>query len=66
LWSYTFIPSTTIGPTAQAADDDDYNDDECAVVGGMRIERGHRNTRRKPVSVPINPQIPPELTWDES
>jgi hypothetical protein len=37
-------------------------DDECGVVGGMRIGRGNRSTRRKPVSVPLcPPQIPHDL-----
>jgi hypothetical protein len=39
-------------------------DDECGAVGGMRIGRGNRSTRRKPTSVPIcPPQIPHNLTW---
>jgi hypothetical protein len=39
-------------------------DDECGAVGGMRIGRGNRSTRRKPASVPLcPPQIPHDLTW---
>jgi hypothetical protein len=34
-------------------DDDDDDDDECEVVGGIRIGRGNRSTRRKPVPVPL-------------
>jgi hypothetical protein len=38
--------------------------DECGAVGGMRIGRGNRSTRRNPVPVPLcPPQIPHELTW---
>jgi hypothetical protein len=39
-------------------------DDECGAVGGMRIGRGNRSTRRKPAPVPLcPPQIPHDLTW---
>jgi hypothetical protein len=38
-------------------------DDECGAVGGMRIGRGNRSTRRKPTPVPVCPlQIPHDLT----
>jgi hypothetical protein len=41
-------------------DDDDYG-----AVGGMRIGRGNRSTRRKPAPVPLcPPQIPHDLIWD--
>jgi hypothetical protein len=30
-------------------------DDECEAVGGMRIGRGNRSTRRKPAPVPLCP-----------
>jgi hypothetical protein len=37
-------------------------DDECGVVGGMRIGRGKRSTRGKPVPVPLcPPKIPHDL-----
>jgi hypothetical protein len=40
------------------------DDDECEVVGGMRIGRGNRSTQRKPAPVPLCPQqIPHDLTW---
>jgi hypothetical protein len=40
------------------------DDDEYGVVGGMRIGRGNRSTRRKPAPVPLClPQIPHELLW---
>jgi hypothetical protein len=39
-------------------------DDECEVVGGMRIGRGNRSTRRKPAPVSLCPsQILHNLTW---
>jgi hypothetical protein len=42
-------------------------DDECGVVGGMRIGRGNRSTRRKPAPVPLcPPQIPHDLTLDRT
>jgi hypothetical protein len=38
--------------------------DECGAVGGMRIGRRNRSTRRKPTPVPLcPPQIPHDLTW---
>jgi hypothetical protein len=46
---------------ARMIDDDDYG-----AVGGMRIGRGNRSTRRKPALVPLcPPQIQYELTWIE-
>jgi hypothetical protein len=40
------------------------DDVDCGAVGGMRIGRGNRSTRRKPVPVPLcPPQIPHDLTW---
>jgi hypothetical protein len=37
-------------------------DDECGVVGGMRIERGNRSTRRKHAAVQLcTPRIPNDL-----
>jgi hypothetical protein len=39
-------------------------DDDYGAVDGMRIGRGNRSTRRKPVPVPLcPPQIPHDLTW---
>jgi hypothetical protein len=39
-------------------------DDESGAVGGMRIRRGNRSTRRKTAPVPLcPPQIPHDLTW---
>jgi hypothetical protein len=40
------------------------DDDECGAVGGMRIGRGNRSTRRKTGPVPFcPPQIPHDLNW---
>jgi hypothetical protein len=42
-------------------------DDECGVVGGMRIGKGNRSTRRKPPPVPLRPpQISHDLTWNRT
>jgi hypothetical protein len=42
-------------------------DDDYEAVGGMRIGRGNRSTRRKPAPVPLfPPQIPHDLTWDRT
>jgi hypothetical protein len=42
-------------------------DDECGTVGGVRISKGNRSTRRKPVAVPLCPQkIRHDLTWDRN
>jgi hypothetical protein len=39
-------------------------EDECGAVGGMRIVRGNRSTRRKRAPAPLSPpQIPHDLTW---
>jgi hypothetical protein len=39
-------------------------DDEYGTVGGMRIGRVNRSTRRKPAAVPLcPPQLPHDLTW---
>jgi hypothetical protein len=40
------------------------DDGECGAVGGMRLGRGNRSTRRKPAPVPLCPlQIRHDLTW---
>jgi hypothetical protein len=40
------------------------NDDECGAVGGMKIGRGDRSTRRNPAPVSLYPpQITHDLTW---
>jgi hypothetical protein len=41
--------------------------DYYGAVGGMRIGRGIRSTRRKPAPVPLcPPKIPHDLTWDRT
>jgi hypothetical protein len=56
--------AATVWRIVPAQDDSD----ECGAVGGMRIGRGNRSTRRKPAPVPLcPPQIPHVLnrarTW---
>jgi hypothetical protein len=42
-------------------------DDECGVVGGMRIGNENRSTLRKPAPMPLcPPQTPHYLTWARS
>jgi hypothetical protein len=42
-------------------------DDDYGAVGGMRIGRRNRSTRRKPAPLPLcPPQIPHDLTWDRT
>jgi hypothetical protein len=37
---------------------------DCGAIGGMKIGRGNRSTRRKPAPVPLcPPQIPHDQTW---
>jgi hypothetical protein len=39
------------------------NDGDCGAIGGIKIDRGNRSTRRKPTPVPLcPPQIPQDLT----
>jgi hypothetical protein len=57
-----FGTSATVGLLYQPQMIDDYG-----AVGGMRIGRGNRSTRRKPAPVPLcTPQIPHDLTWDRT
>jgi hypothetical protein len=38
------------------------DDGDCAAIGGMKIDRGNRNTRRKPAPASLYPpQIPHDL-----
>jgi hypothetical protein len=37
------------------------DDDECGAVGGMRIGRGDRSTRRKPAPPPLCPTTNPKI-----
>jgi hypothetical protein len=42
-------------------------DDDYGAVGGLRIGRGNRSTRRKPARVPLcPPQILHDLTWNRT
>jgi hypothetical protein len=42
----------------------DYDDDDDGKIGGMKIGRGNRCTRRKPALPPLClPQIPLDQTW---
>jgi hypothetical protein len=55
--------SATVGLFYQPRMIDDYY----GAVGGIRIGKGNRSTRRKPGSVPLfPPQIPHDLTWDRA
>jgi hypothetical protein len=39
------------------------DEDDCGAIGGMKIGRGNRSTRRKPASAPLcPPQIPHDQT----
>jgi hypothetical protein len=39
-------------------------DDDCGAIGGMKIGRGNRSTRRKFAPAPLcPPQIPHDQTW---
>jgi hypothetical protein len=63
LFSHGVKPSplgtaATDWPIAPAHDDDD-----CGVIGGIRIGRGNRSTLRKPVPAPLCPtKIPHDLS----
>jgi hypothetical protein len=59
--------SATVGLLYQPRMIDDDDDDDYGAVGGIRIGRGNRSTRRKPTPVPLfPPQIPHYLTWDRT
>jgi hypothetical protein len=41
------------------------DESDCGTIGGMKIDRGNRSTRRKPAPAPIwPPQIPHDQTTD--
>jgi hypothetical protein len=43
------------------------DDDDFGEIGGMRIGRGNRSTRRKLAPTPFcPPEIPYNLTWDRT
>jgi hypothetical protein len=39
------------------------DDDDCGAIGGIKIGRGNRSTRRKPAPVPL---CPPQIPYDLS
>jgi hypothetical protein len=40
---------------------------DCGAIGGMKIGRGNRSTRRKPAPAPLSPpQIPLDQTRDRT
>jgi hypothetical protein len=39
------------------------DDNECGVVDGMKIDRGHRSTRGKPAPAPL---CPPQIALDQT
>jgi hypothetical protein len=54
-----------IGLLYQSSMIDDH--DDCEAVGGVRIRKGNRSTRRKPAPVPrCTPSIPCDLSWDQT
>jgi hypothetical protein len=56
--------AATTGPLYQPQMIDD---GDCGVIGGMKIGRGNRSTRRKPTPAPLYPpQIPHDQTRDRT
>jgi hypothetical protein len=39
------------------------DDGDCVAIGGMKISRGNRSTRRKPAPAPL---CPPQIPHDET
>jgi hypothetical protein len=39
------------------------DDGDCGAIGGMKIGRGNRSTRRKPVPAPL---CPPQIPYDQT
>jgi hypothetical protein len=39
------------------------DDGDCGAIGGMKIDRGHRSTRRKPAPAPL---CPPQIPHDQN
>jgi hypothetical protein len=67
LWNYFFLVGWdwlgTAATTGLLYQPQMVDDGDCGAVGGMKIDRGNRSTRRKPASVPLcPPQIPHGLT----
>jgi hypothetical protein len=38
------------------------DEDDCGVIGGMKIGRGNRSTRRKPAPAPLCPTTKSHMT----
>jgi hypothetical protein len=54
------VKSTTVSPTVPTRM---IHDGDCRATGGMKIDRGNRRTRRKPVPMQLrSPQIPHDPT----
>jgi hypothetical protein len=59
-WDWVHLVPATTGLLYQPQMIDD---GDCGAIGGMKICRGNRSTRRKPASVPLcPPQIPHDQT----
>jgi hypothetical protein len=39
------------------------DEDDCGAIGGMKIGRGDRSTRRKPAPAPV---CPPQISHDQT
>jgi hypothetical protein len=57
----TWLSATKWAIVGALDDDDDDDDDQCGAVGGMRVGKGNRSTRSKPVPVPL---YPPQIQHD--
>jgi hypothetical protein len=52
--------AATTGPLYQPQMIDDV---DCGAIGGMKIDRGNRSTRRKPAPAPL---CPPQIPLDQT
>jgi hypothetical protein len=58
-------PLGTAGTTGLLYQPQMIDDGDCGAIGGMKIGRGNRRTRRKPAPAPLcPPQIPLDQTRD--
>jgi hypothetical protein len=59
------IPFGTAATTGLLYQPQMIDEGDCGAIGGMKIGRGHRSTRRKPTPAPFcPPQIPLDQTRD--
>jgi hypothetical protein len=59
-------PLGTAAPTGLLYQPQMTHDGDCGAIGGMKIGKGNRSTRRKPTPVPLcPPQIAHDLTVHE-